>query len=193
MSIHTAARRVEWAAWAGWTCKERRRSLLPDARRLAKEDKDPRRETGGGFSFRETGYGPQGGGLPTACVTHQKPAKPRSIPCISDRTGRMCRAHRACSRHSLLHAGGAALSGIPSCARPAPIGRCRITRSRSSTPISSAAGWRKVSCACAASIAMPKSWWRSAVRSAASVHPALRGAWPRLRYFWPMRCCPSDH
>ena len=32
---------VAWAAWAGWTCKERKRSLLPDARRLAREDRKP--------------------------------------------------------------------------------------------------------------------------------------------------------
>ena len=43
------AARAAWAAWAAWTCKERKRSLLSDAQRLAREDKDPRRETAGGF------------------------------------------------------------------------------------------------------------------------------------------------
>ena len=44
------ARAVAWAEWAGWTCKERKRSLLPDAQRLAKKIENPRRETAGGFS-----------------------------------------------------------------------------------------------------------------------------------------------
>ena len=37
----TAVRRVAWAEWAGWTCKERQRSLLPDVQRLAREDRKP--------------------------------------------------------------------------------------------------------------------------------------------------------
>jgi len=46
----TAVRRVAWAGWAGWICKEPRGSLLPDVRRLVD------RETPGGklpgvFSF----------------------------------------------------------------------------------------------------------------------------------------------
>jgi hypothetical protein len=39
--MRTALRAVAWAEWAGWTCKERQRSLLPDARRLAREDRRP--------------------------------------------------------------------------------------------------------------------------------------------------------
>ena len=37
----TAVRRAAWAEWAGWICKERRRSLLPDVQRLAREDRKP--------------------------------------------------------------------------------------------------------------------------------------------------------
>jgi hypothetical protein len=37
----TAVRRAAWAEWAAWTCKERKRSLLPDAQRLAREDRKP--------------------------------------------------------------------------------------------------------------------------------------------------------
>ena len=40
--MRTAAEpRAAWAEWAGWTCKERQRSLLPDAQRLAREDRKP--------------------------------------------------------------------------------------------------------------------------------------------------------
>ena len=42
MTMPTAVRRAAWAEWAAWTCKERQRSLLPDAQRLVD------RETPGG-------------------------------------------------------------------------------------------------------------------------------------------------
>ena len=35
----TAVRRAAWAEWAGWTCKERQRSLLFDAQRQV--DREP--------------------------------------------------------------------------------------------------------------------------------------------------------
>jgi hypothetical protein len=40
--MRTAAEpRAAWAEWAGWTCKERQRSLRPDAQRLDREDRRP--------------------------------------------------------------------------------------------------------------------------------------------------------
>ena len=38
----TAEPRAAWVEWAGWICKEQKRSLLPDAQRLAREDRKPR-------------------------------------------------------------------------------------------------------------------------------------------------------
>ena len=35
---------------------------------------------------------------------------------------------------------------------------------------------------------MPRSWWRSAARSADSVPPAAQGAWPRPQRCWPTKC-----
>jgi len=43
----TAARRAAWAEWAAWTCKEPEGSLRSDVQ--PSTNKDPRRETGGGF------------------------------------------------------------------------------------------------------------------------------------------------
>jgi len=37
----TAVRRAAWAEWAGWTCKERQRSVRPDVQRLVREDRKP--------------------------------------------------------------------------------------------------------------------------------------------------------
>ena len=48
---HGGCRPVAWAAWAAWTCKERQRSLLPDARRLAREDRKPPAGNCRGFFF----------------------------------------------------------------------------------------------------------------------------------------------
>ena len=45
----TAVRRAAWAEWAGWTCKEPEGSLRSGVQTLT--NKNPRRETGGGFSF----------------------------------------------------------------------------------------------------------------------------------------------
>jgi hypothetical protein len=47
----TAVRRAAWAAWAGWTCKERQRSLLPGVQRLAREDRKPPSGNRRGFFF----------------------------------------------------------------------------------------------------------------------------------------------
>ncbi len=48
---HGGGARAAWAEWAGWICKERRRSLLPDVQRLAREDRRPPSGNRRGFLF----------------------------------------------------------------------------------------------------------------------------------------------